>query len=191
MIGRISGVLVEKNPLHILVDCEGIGYEISVPMSTFYNLPDVGQKVILITHFHVRDDNHSLYGFNTLKEREVFRELIKISGVGTRTALSLLSGLSLSDFFIAISSQKPDLLTTIPGIGKKTAERLLLELKGKLEVEINLIVKDERENSNDILKALLTLGYSEKEARISIKKLPSDITIVDGIKLALQDLSKV
>ena len=133
MIGRIQGILLQKNPPQLLVDCQGVGYEIDVPMSTFYNLPAVGEKVTLFTHLAIREDAHVLYGFGSLDERALFRQLIRISGVGARTALALLSGLSVNDMSQAVALQDASRLTSIPGIGKKTAERLLLELKGKLE----------------------------------------------------------
>ncbi|MCX7210035.1 MAG: Holliday junction branch migration protein RuvA, partial [Burkholderiales bacterium] len=136
MIGRLVGILVDKNPLQLLVDCSGVGYEVSVPMSTFYNLPAAGEKITLLTHFVVREDAQLLYGFGSTEERELFRQLIKISGVGARTALSLLSGMSVADLAQAVTLQEPARLTRIPGVGKKTAERLLLELKGKLGADL-------------------------------------------------------
>src|SRR3954465_13485110 len=136
MIGRLSGILLEKNPPQLLIDCNGVGYEIDVPMSTFYNLPAMGDKVVLLTHMAVREDAHLLFGFGTAEERTVFKQLIKISGVGARTALSILSGMSVSDLAQAITLQEAGRLTRIPGIGKKTAERLLLELKGKLGADL-------------------------------------------------------
>ena len=126
MIGRLSGTLVEKNPPEVLVDCHGVGYEVQVPMSTFYNLPAVGEKVVLLTQFIVREDAQLLYGFGSGEERQTFRELIKISGVGPRTALSILSGLGVNDLAQAVSLQEAGRLVKVPGIGKKTAERLLL-----------------------------------------------------------------
>ena len=132
MIGRIQGQLAEKNPPEILVDCNGVGYELLVPMSTFYNLPVLGEKVSLHTQFVVREDAQILYGFTTSTERAAFRLLIKISGVGPRTALSVLSGMSVEELAQAVTLQEPGRIIKVPGIGKKTAERLLLELKGKL-----------------------------------------------------------
>src|SRR6476660_5318200 len=131
MIGRLSGILLEKNPPQLLVDCNGVGYEVSVPMSTFYNLPALGEKVVLLTHQVVREDAQLLYGFGQAEERQVFRELIKVTGIGARTALAILSGLSVNDLAQSITLQEAGRLTRVPGIGKKTAERLLLELKGK------------------------------------------------------------
>ena len=191
MIGRLYGTLVEKNPPQLLVDCQGVGYEVDVPMSTFYNLPGLGEKVMLLTHLAVREDAHLLYGFGTAEERTVFRQLIKISGVGARTALSILSGMSVADLAQAITLQEAGRLTKVPGIGKKTAERLLLELKGKLGADLGAtggVVHHDA--SSDILKALLALGYSDKEASLALKQVPTDATVSEGIKHALKALSK-
>ena len=136
MIGRLSGVLLEKNPPQVMLEVQGVGYEIDVPMSTFYNLPNVGERVVLFTHLIVREDAHLLYGFASEAERKAFRQLLKISGVGARIALSLLSGMSVSELVQAVAAQETGRLTRIPGIGKKTAERLLLELKDKLGAEL-------------------------------------------------------
>ncbi len=191
MIGRLSGILFDKNPAQLLVDCNGVGYEVSVPMSTFYNLPSTGEKVTLLTHMVVREDAQLLYGFGTSQERELFRELIKISGVGARTALAILSGMSVKDLAQAVTLQDAGRLTKIPGIGKKTAERLLLELKGKLGADIGAAPGAAvDESSNDILSALLALGYSEKEALLAIKQVPAGSSVSDGIRHALKALSK-
>lgn len=192
MIGRIQGILLQKNPPQLLVDCQGIGYEIDVPMSTFYNLPAVGEKVTLFTHLAIREDAHVLYGFGSLDERALFRQLIRISGVGARTALALLSGLSVSDMSQAVALQDASRLTSIPGIGKKTAERLLLELKGKLETGTLSAISSSIKNDAmaDIQNALLALGYSEKETILAIKQVPGDCSVSDGIKMALKALSK-
>jgi Holliday junction DNA helicase RuvA len=191
MIGRLSGILLEKNPPHLLVDCNGVGYEVDVPMSTFYNLPGLGEKVMLLTHLTVREDAHLLYGFGSVDERNVFKQLIKISGVGARTALSILSGMSVADLAQAITLQEAGRLTRVPGIGKKTAERLLLELKGKLGADLGnaggLSVPDA---SSDVLNALLALGYSDKEAVLAMKQVPAGTGVSEGIKLALKALSK-
>lgn len=192
MIGRIAGTLLEKNPPHLLVDCHGVGYEVDVPMSTFYNLPSVGQPVTLLTQQIVREDAHLLFGFGTAAERNTFRELIKITGVGARMALAVLSGLSVTELAQAVTLQEAGRLTRIPGIGKKTAERLMLELKGKLGAELGHApggtpVPD---SAVDILNALLALGYSEKEATLAIKQVPAGTGVSDGIKLALKSLSK-
>ncbi len=191
MIGKLSGILGEKNPPQVLVDCHGVGYEVDVPMSTFYNLPASGEKVQLLTHFVVREDAQLLYGFATAAERETFRQLIKISGVGPRTALAVLSGMSVTELAQAISQQQPGRLVKVPGIGKKTAERLLLELKGKLGADIGQPgAAPASDNQNDILQALIALGYSEKEAALCLKALPADVGVSDGIKLALKALAK-
>jgi Holliday junction DNA helicase RuvA len=192
MIGKLTGTLLEKNPPQILIDCHGVGYEVDVPMSTFYNLPAVGDKVALLTHFVVREDAQILYGFGTAQEREAFRQLIKISGVGPRTALSVLSGMGVSDLAQAVTAQEAGRLVKVPGIGKKTAERLLLELKGKLGADIGVptggVVRGE--SHSDILQALVALGYSDKEAALALKALPDDVGVSEGIKLALKSLAK-
>ena len=190
MIGRLSGVLLDKNPAQLLVDCNGVGYEVSVPMSTFYNLPGVGDKVVLLTHFIVREDAQLLFGFGTGQERELFRLLIKISGVGARMALSLLSGMSVADLAQAVTLQEAGRLTKIPGIGKKTAERLLLELKGKLGADLGAAGISVHDSSNDVMNALLALGYSDKEALLAVKQVPAGSSVSDGIRHALKALSK-
>jgi Holliday junction DNA helicase RuvA len=190
MIGRISGLLLDKNPAQLIVDCNGVGYEVSVPMSTFYHLPSTGERVTLLTHMVVREDAQLLYGFGTTQERELFRELIKISGIGARTALAILSGMSVNDLAQAVTMQEVSRLTRIPGIGKKTAERLLLELKGKLGAELGAAPGTDMGSGNDILSALLALGYSEKEALLAIKQVPAASSVSDGIRLALKALSK-
>ena len=192
MIGRIQGILLQKNPPQLLVDCQGVGYEIDVPMSTFYNLPAVGEKVTLFTHLAIREDAHVLYGFGSLDERALFRQLIRISGVGARTALALLSGLSVNDMSQAVALQDASRLTSIPGIGKKTAERLLLELKGKLETGALSAISSSVQNDAmaDIQNAWLARGYSDKETILAIKQVPNDCSVSDGIKMALKALSK-
>jgi Holliday junction DNA helicase RuvA len=194
VIGRIAGTLVEKAPPHVLVDCGGVGYEIDVPMSTLYNLPAVGERVMLFAHLVVREDAHLLYGFGTQAERTAFRELIKISGVGPRIALAVLSGLSIGDLSQTVTLQDPARLTQIPGIGKKTAERLLLELKGKLGADLamppGLSSAAAGDAGPDILKALQALGYSDKEALFAIKQVSADSSVSDGIRQALKVLSK-
>jgi Holliday junction DNA helicase RuvA len=190
MIGKLSGTLSDKNPPQVLVDCHGVGYEVHVPMSTFYNLPALGDKVSLLTHFVVREDAQLLYGFATPMEREAFRQLIKISGVGPRTALSVLSGMSVAELSQAVSVQEAGRLVKVPGIGKKTAERLLLELKGKLGADLGAPSALANDAQADILQALLALGYSDKEAAAALKALPADVGVADGIKLALKALAK-
>lgn len=192
MIGRIAGILIEKNPPQLLVDCQGVGYEVDVPMSTFYNLPVLGEKVVLLTHLAIREDAHVLFGFGSSEERATFRQLIKISGVGSRTALAILSGMSVADLAQAITLQEAGRLTRVPGIGKKTAERLLLELKGKLGADLGAASAAiaAGDHSSDILNALLALGYSDKEALLAMKAVPAGSGVSDGIKLALKSLSK-
>ncbi len=191
MIGKLTGTLADKNPPQVLVDCNGVGYEVDVPMSTFYNLPHTGEKVSLLTHFVVREDAQILYGFGTPGERETFRQLIKISGVGPRTALSVLSGMSVAESAQAVTAQDAGRLVKVPGIGKKTAERLLLELKGKLGADLGPVggevVTDEKA---DILQALLALGYSDKEASAALKALPAGVGVSEGIKSALKALAR-
>ncbi|MGZ5200931.1 MAG: Holliday junction branch migration protein RuvA [Telluria sp.] len=191
MIGRLSGILLEKNPPQLLVDCQGVGYEVDVPMSTFYNLPHTGEKVVLFTHLAVREDAHLLFGFGSASERALFRQLIKISGVGARTALAILSGMTVADLAQAVTLQEAGRLIKVPGIGKKTAERLLLELKGKLGADIGAVAGGARDEAqSDVLNALLALGYSDKEALAAIKNLPPGSSVSDGIKFALKALSK-
>jgi holliday junction DNA helicase RuvA len=190
MIGRIAGSLLEKNPPQILVDCGGVGYLLDVPMSTFYNLPALGEKVALLTHFIVREDAQILFGFATAQERTTFRQLVKISGIGPRTALGILSGMSVADLAQAITLQEATRLTKIPGIGTKTAQRLLLELKGKLGADIGAGSVVQSDAQADILQALIALGYSDKEAALALKALPKDAEVSEGIKLALKALAK-
>ena len=192
MIGRLSGTLLEKNPPQILLDVQGVGYEIDVPMSTFYNLPQLNEKVVLHTQFVVREDAQLLYGFLTHEERLAFRQLLKISGVGPKLALSVLSGLSLADLASAVANKEAGRLTKIPGVGKKTAERLLLELQGKFVTAGALFTAGTKDisASSDIVNALQALGYNEKEADWAAKQLPKDATVSDGIRQALKLLSK-
>ncbi len=189
MIGRITGQLLEKNPPQVVVDCGGVGYEVDVPMSTFYNLPALGERITLLTHMVVREDAQLLYGFANQAERAAFRELVKISGVGPRTALSVLSGLSVNDLAEAITLQQSARLTQVPGIGKKTAERLLLELKGKLGADLPGASID-GDSAGDILKALTALGYSEREALASVKGLDAGVSVSEGIRAALKILGR-
>ena len=192
MIGRLTGTLLEKQPPIVLLDVQGVGYEVNVPMSTFYILPDTGEIIILHTYLVVREDVHLLFGFATETERQAFRQLVKISGVGARTALAVLSGLSVSDLYQAVVDQDSRQIIQVPGIGKKTAERLLLELRDKLSSD--MIGTDGHASSskvnNDVLNALLSLGYNEREASWAIKKLSLDISVSEGIREALKFLSK-
>ena len=192
MIGRLAGILLEKNPPQILLDVQGVGYEVDVPMSTFYNLPALNEKVMLHTQFVVREDAQLLYGFLTHEERIAFRQLLKISGVGPKLALSVLSGLSINDLAAAVVNKDAGRLTKIPGVGKKTAERLLLELQGKFSVTgaASAQTTVAASASSDIINALQALGYNEKEADWAAKQLPKDSNVSDGIRLALKALSK-
>jgi len=192
MIGKLTGQLLEKNPPQILVDCHGVGYEVDVPMSTFYQLPATGQVVSLLTHFVVREDAQILYGFATAAEREAFRQLIRISGVGPRTALSVLSGLSVTELAQAVTAQEAGRIVKVPGIGKKTAERLLLELKGKLGADLPVLGAGSAvgDAAADIQQALMALGYNEKDATAALKALPAGVGVTEGIKLALKALAR-
>ena len=190
MIGRVTGTLAEKSPPQVLIDAGGVGYEIDVPMSTFYNLPALGERVTLLTHFVVREDAQLLFGFLTAEERATFRLLVRISGVGPRTALSILSGLSVTELAQAVTQQQAGRLVKVPGIGKKTAERLLLELKGKLGPDLATPASVASDAQADIVQALVALGYSERDAAAALKALPVDIGVSDGIKLALKALSR-
>lgn len=188
MIGRITGTLLEKNPPTICVDVQGIGYEIDVPMSTLYDLPEVGGTVTLHTHLSIREDAHVLFGFGKASERIAFRTLIKVSGIGPKTALGILSGLSVDDLASAIQAQDIALLTRAPGIGKKTAERMILELRDKFDV-VSTNTTAPTSDRSDILNALLALGYSNNEANKAVKKVPADVSVSEGIRQALQILS--
>ncbi len=192
MIGKLTGTLLEKSTPQVLIDCGGVGYEVDVPMSTFYGLPQLGEKVALLTHFVVREDAQLLYGFATATEREAFRQLIKVSGVGPRMALSLLSGMGVAELAQAVTAQEAGRLVKVPGIGKKTAERLLLELKGRLGPDLGApgAAAPASDSQTDILQALLALGYSDKEAAAALQALPPDVGVSEGIRLALKALAK-
>jgi Holliday junction DNA helicase RuvA len=191
VIGRISGVLLEKNPPQILVDVRGVAYEVDVPMSTFYNLPQTGAEVALYTHLVVREDAHLLFGFGTDAERSAFRQLVRISGIGARTALSVLSGLSVSDLQQAVSAQDSGRLIKIPGIGKKTAERLLLELRDKLPAAASAQAgAPATAAGSDVLNALAALGYSDKEAVWAVKQVEPSLAVGEAIRQCLRLLSK-
>jgi len=190
LIGRLAGLLAEKNPPQILIDCQGVGYEVWVPMSTFYQLPGLGERITLLTHFVVREDAQLLYGFGGEPERAAFRQLIKVSGIGPRMALAVLSGMSVADLAQAITTQDAARLTKVPGIGKKTAERLLLELKGKLGADLGAPQAPASDAQSDIQQALLALGYNDKEAAAAVKALPAGVGVSDGIKQALKALAR-
>ncbi len=190
MIGKLTGTLAEKNPPEVILDCGGVGYEVQVPMSTFYNLPGLGERISLLTQFIVREDAQILYGFATAQERSTFRQLIKISGVGPKMALGVLSGMSVAELSQAVTLQDANRLTKIPGIGKKTAERLMLELKGKLGADLGIHATIANDNQADILQALIALGYSDRDAALALKALPQEVGVSEGIKLALKALGK-
>ena len=192
MIGRLSGVLLEKNPPQLLLDVTGVAYEVDVPMSTFYNLPATGQKITLYTHMVVREDAHLLYGFGTLGERTAFRQLLKVNGIGAKIGLAVLSGLSVAELASTITLQETGRLTKIPGIGKKTAERILREMKDKLGADLTQAVGIHRAApvSSDVLNALLSLGYSDREAVAAVKQIPDGLAVADGIRHALKLLAK-
>jgi Holliday junction DNA helicase RuvA len=192
MIGRLHGILLEKTPPLVLIDCNGVGYECEVPMSTFYNLPAIGEKVVMLTHFVVREDAQLLYGFGSNQERATFRQLLKVNGIGAKSALSILSGLSIDELVQAVALQDTAMLTRVPGVGKKTAERLLLELKDKFTMDgvAAMSASQTKSASSDVLNALLALGYNEREALAAVKLLPADVAVADGIRQALKALSK-
>ena len=190
MIGRIKGILIEKIPPFILLDCQGVGYEIEVPMTTFFDLPDEGSEVSLLTHLVVREDAHLLFGFATTSERHMFRQLIKVNGIGAKVALSILSSIESNELTNAIKTDDTNMLIKIPGIGKKTAERLVLELKDRVkDIEVNQASKNVITNIDDIQNALISLGYSASQASIAIKALPDNISVNDGIRQALKSFS--
>ncbi|GAB4401754.1 MAG: Holliday junction branch migration protein RuvA [Rhodoferax sp.] len=190
MIGKLNGLLDDKNPPEVVIDCQGVGYTVQVPMSTFFNLPERGVRVSLLTHFVVREDAQTLYGFATQAERATFRTLIKVNGVGPRMALAILSGLTVDELAQAVAQQHSARLMRVPGIGKKTAERLLLELKGKLGPDLGQPASGATGGAHaDIEQALLALGYNEREAAAALKGLPTDVSVSDGIKRALKALT--
>jgi Holliday junction DNA helicase RuvA len=191
MIGRIQGILVVKEFPQVIVSCNGVGYEIDVPMSTFYPLPRAGEEVTILTHLVVREDAHLLFGFLTAPERTAFRQLLKISGVGPKVALSVLSGLSVDDLASAVASEDAGRLTRIPGIGKKTAERLVLELRDKLPKSVTVArAEGASASGGDVVGALLALGYNDREAQAAVKQVPADLPLADAIRQALKQLAK-
>lgn len=192
MIARLNGILIEKTPPQVVIDCAGVGYEVEVPMSTFYNLPEIGAKVQLLTYMVVREDAQLLYGFGSEQEKSTFKQLLKVNGIGAKSALSILSGVSIEDLINAVNLQEVAMLTRIPGIGKKIAERLLLELKDKFSINgVNGVgIAQPKSATSDILNALLALGYNDKEALATIKLLPKDLSVSEGIRQALKLLSK-
>jgi Holliday junction DNA helicase RuvA len=190
MIGRIKGKILEKIPPHILIDCNGVGYEIEVPMTTFYDLPEVGNEVVLLTHFLVREDAQLLFGFATDQERIIFRKLLKVNGIGAKASLSILSGMTVNELTHSIQTKDVNSLTKIPGVGKKTAERLILELKDKFsDTEFAASKNQGSSELSDIQNALLALGYNQKDILTVTKDLDENVTVNDGIKQALKLLS--
>ena len=197
MIGRLSGALLEKNPPAILVNVQGVGYEVDVPMSTYYGLPDVGEQVELHTHFVVREDAQLLFGFATRRERALFRALLKVNGVGAKVALSILSGLSADEFFQCVAAKDAVALTRVPGIGKKTAERLLVEMQDKVDalaggsVQQGLPSEPESVARDQASEALLSLGYKAAEVKRLLDKTAVDgQSVEDMIRAALRSVSK-
>ena len=190
MIGRIQGILVEKNFPQVIVSCGGVGYEIDVPMSTFYHLPRTGENVELLTHLVVREDAHLLFGFLTAPERAAFRQLLKVSGVGPKVALAVLSGLSVDDLARAIAAQDAARLTKVPGVGKKTAERLVLELRDKLAAAPGAARAEAAPARADVVNALLALGYNDREAQAAVRELPAELALADAIRQALKHLAR-
>lgn len=195
MIGYLSGILLEKQPPQILLDVGGVGYDVDVSMQTFYNLPNVGEKLSLFTHLVVREDAHLLFGFATKLERMTFRQLIKVSGIGAKIALGILSALTSDELAGAIAREDVKQLSSVPGIGKKTAERMILELRGKLVSHEGGLFNENigvgrQQAINDISSTLVALGYSEKEAVAVVKRLPEGVDVGEGVKLALKGLVK-
>lgn len=189
MIGRLRGKLIQKTPPTICIDVNGVGYDCDVPMSTLYQLPELGHEVELYTHLMVREDAHLLFGFAQSSEREAFRTLLKVSGIGARTALAILSGLGVDELQTAVTLGDVARLQKVPGIGKKTAERLLLELRGKFSAQADTSVATAPDARSDIVNALIALGYTEKDAQATLKKLPADLSVEDGIRMALRQLA--
>jgi Holliday junction DNA helicase RuvA len=190
MIGRVSGTLAEKNPPQVVVVAHGVGYELDVPMSTFYNLPRVGEPVELLTHLVVREDAHLLFGFLTPAERSAFRQLLKVNGVGPKVALAVLSGLSVEDLAQAVAAEDTGRLTKVPGVGKKTAERLVLELRDKLPMAVAVSRTSATAHASDVVNALTGLGYNEREAQAVVKQLPADLALAEAIRQALKLLAR-
>ncbi len=196
MIGRLQGILVEKQAPSLIIDVQGVGYEVNAPMSTFYHLPELGEKVSLHIHMVVREDAQLLYGFYTERERALFRSLIKVNGVGPKLALTILSGLDPDSFVQCIQNNDSSRLTGIPGIGKKTAERLIIETRdalSKWDVQANTQV-DGLAPSNtqqDAISALTTLGYKNNDAKRAVEKIyNAELRSEELIRLALQSMAK-
>ena len=193
MIGRLNGKLVEKQPPQIVIDVGGVGYEVDVSMQTFYTLPPLGEPVQLFTQLVVREDAHLLFGFGSAQERATFRQLVKVSGIGAKTALGILSAMSAGELAQAVAQEDVGRLSSAPGIGKKTAERMVLELRGKLTSAADgglLVPAPAADETDDIVSTLLALGYNEREARTAVKNLPAGTEVGEGVRLALKNLLK-
>ena len=193
MIGRLNGKLVEKQPPQIVIDVGGVGYEVDVSMQTFYTLPPLGEPVQLFTQLVVREDAHLLFGFGSAQERATFRQLVKVSGIGAKTALGILSAMSAGELAQAVAQEDVGRLSSAPGIGKKTAERMVLELRGKLTSAADgglLVPAPAADETDDIVSTLLALGYNEREARTAVKNLPVGTEVGEGVRLALKKLLK-
>ena len=188
MIGQISGILIKKNPPLVMIDVKGIGFEVEVPMSTYCELPKIGDFVVLTTHFLVREDAQQLFGFVSDREKTIFKSLIKVNGIGPRVALAILSGMSVDEFAQNIENNSIENLVRIPGIGKKTAERMLIELRGKIDLDVEN-TNGNLTNKSDLIKALVSLGYSEKEAKLATKNTSTNLSLEENIKIALKALS--
>ena len=195
MIGSLIGLIKEKTPSSILLEVNGIGYEIAVPLSTSFQLPNVGESAYLLTHLVVREDQHSLYGFATDEERKLFRALIKISGVGAKLAITILSGTNVNGFIQSVVNEDIDALVHLPGIGKKTAERLIVEMKDKVSEisgdENSLSESNENSAVAEAINALVNLGYKTKDAKTILDKIESEgLTVEELIRQALKSLNK-
>ncbi|HGO9169338.1 TPA: Holliday junction branch migration protein RuvA [Neisseria meningitidis] len=194
MISRLTGKLVEKNPPQIVIDVNGVSYEADVSMQTFYNLPPVGESVQLFTQLIIREDAHLLFGFATAEERKTFRQLIKVGGIGAKTALGILSAMTADELARAVAEEDVKRLSSAPGIGKKTAERMVLELRGKLVAHTVtdglFAAAPAADETEDIVSTLLALGYSEREAKAAVKGVPEGTDVGEGVRLALKNLLK-
>ena len=192
MISRLRGIILEKNPPVVVLDVHGVGYEAQVSMQTFYTLPAAGEETALYTQLVVREDAHLLFGFGSREERETFRALVKVSGIGAKSALGILSALTSEELAAAIATEDIKRLTAAPGIGKKTAERMVLELRGKLAAASDditgLFTQNTAGNNEDIINTLLALGYTDKEARTACKNIPAGTDVSEGVRLALKNM---
>lgn len=188
-MGSLTGLLREKNFPWVLLDVHGVGYELEVPMSTFSQLPELEHSLVMRTHLVVREDAHLLFGFMTELERGVFRQLIKVSGIGPKVALSILSGMTIEHFFVAIEGKDSRLLTRIPGVGQKTAERLLLELQGKFSGLVVPLSHSLTSVQQEVRDALMGLGYQEREVSRMLGQIQPDMHFEQAIRWSLKQLS--